>query len=194
MHPTTKQELRKIYREKRMLLADDEFHRLNQQLLSRVKQVDFTAFLTVHLFLPIKGNHEPDTYAIATWLRQQYPTIRLALSRSDRTTLSMQHFLWDEKTELNTNDWGIPEPENGIAIPPDEINAVFVPLLAFDRQGHRVGYGKGFYDRFLRVCRPDTAKIGLSLFEPVPEIKDTNAWDIRLDQCITPLSSWNFAG
>ncbi|MBK1442078.1 5-formyltetrahydrofolate cyclo-ligase [Parapedobacter sp. ISTM3] len=192
MHPTTKSELRKIYREKRMLLADQEFKQLNHQLLTQVKKVDFPAHSTIHIFLPIKGNHEPDTYAIAAWLRQRFPHVRLALSKSNRTNLSMQHYVWEEGTVLNVNHWGIPEPDSGTTVPSAEIDIVFVPLLAFDRQGHRVGYGKGFYDRFLQACRPDTVKIGLSLFEPVNSIEDADNWDVRLNKCITPWVIWNF--
>ena len=47
---------------------------------------------------------------------------------------------------------------------------VFVPLLAFDKAGNRVGYGKGFYDLFLSECRQDVIKVGLSFFEAEEEI------------------------
>ena len=188
----TKLELRKIYREKRRALSVEEFHRLNKQLISRVEQLDFTRFSTIHLFLPIQGNREPDTYAIANWLRTVHPGIRLLLSKSNTETYSMQHVIWDEKTVLKVNQWGIPEPENGISVSPAAIDAVFVPLLAFDQQGHRVGYGKGFYDRFLGECRSDTHKIGLSLFQAVPAITDVNEHDMVLDTCVTPHYIWQF--
>jgi 5-formyltetrahydrofolate cyclo-ligase len=63
---------------------------------------------------------------------------------------------------------------------------VFVPLLAFDKKGHRVGYGKGFYDRFLSDCKPETIKIGLSFFEAEESISAILPSDIRLDFCVTP--------
>ena len=69
---------------------------------------------------------------------------------------------------------------------------VLVPLLCFDESGHRVGYGKGFYDRFLTKCRPDTQKVGLSYFPPVKEITDADSFDIRLDLCLTPEKVWRF--
>jgi 5-formyltetrahydrofolate cyclo-ligase len=56
----------------------------------------------------------------------------------------------------------------------------------FDRRGFRVGYGKGFYDKFLSECRADCLKIGLSYFEPIDEISDAQNFDVRLDCCITP--------
>jgi 5-formyltetrahydrofolate cyclo-ligase len=73
------------------------------------------------------------------------------------------------------------------------LDVVFIPLLAFDEKGNRVGYGKGFYDRFLAKCRPETVKIGLSFFEATPEITDVSPDDIRLDWCVTPEKVYSFS-
>src|SRR5690606_25517241 len=144
MHMPTKYELRRIYREKRILMSAVELGRLNELLLNQVKQLSVEAFRTIHLFLPIAGNHEPDTYAIANWLRTEHPHIRLAISKSNPATSTMTSLLWEENTLLIENQWKIPEPEYGQTIEASEIDALFVPLLAFDRKGNRVGYGKGF--------------------------------------------------
>ena len=72
------------------------------------------------------------------------------------------------------------------------IDVVFVPLLAFDKLGHRVGYGKGFYDKFLRGCRPKIIKIGLSFFEIEKPIEDTHLNDVNLDYCVTPKHIYMF--
>jgi 5-formyltetrahydrofolate cyclo-ligase len=61
-----------------------------------------------------------------------------------------------------------------------------LPLLCFDKHGHRVGYGKGYYDNFLGDCRPETIKIGLSLFEVEDEIDAIYADDVPLNFCVTP--------
>ena len=192
MHSLTKHELRKIYREKRMNLPVELFQSLNNQLMAQVKTLDIGTFSTLHLFLPIKGNHEPDTYAIAEWLKLEYPQLQLILSKTEHGTYDMRHFIWNAATILKLNRWGIPEPVGGIAITPQEIDAIFVPLLAFDTRGNRVGYGKGFYDRFLSECRPTAVKIGLSLFEAERLISDTDTYDVALDACITPTQIWNF--
>jgi len=73
-----------------------------------------------------------------------------------------------------------------------EIDMVLVPLLCFDRQGHRVGYNKGFYDKFLKRCRPDCLKIGLGYFPPEAAIDDISSFDVKLDHCITPESIFDF--
>ena len=87
---------------------------------------------------------------------------------------------------------GIPEPLSGVAITPQQIEVVFVPLLVFDLLGHRVGYGKGYYDRFLGECRKSTIKVGLSFFDPVNKIEDIDNHDIALDYALTPRETYAF--
>jgi 5-formyltetrahydrofolate cyclo-ligase len=70
---------------------------------------------------------------------------------------------------------------------------VLIPLLAFDRQGFRVGYGKGFYDRFLSLLSQKTIKIGLSNFAPVERIEDINKYDVKMDFCVTTEQVWHFS-
>ena len=77
-------------------------------------------------------------------------------------------------------------PDASEEVPSSKIEVVFIPLLAFDKQGNRVGYGKGFYDKFLAECNPNTIKIGLSFFEPEELISDVNTKDIQLYYCVTP--------
>jgi 5-formyltetrahydrofolate cyclo-ligase len=88
--------------------------------------------------------------------------------------------------------WGIPEPVGGVVLNPSDFDIVLIPLLAFDLAGNRVGYGKGFYDRFLVNCRPDCLKIGISLFDPVTLIQDVEGHDIRLDIAISPAQLYDF--
>ena len=89
-------------------------------------------------------------------------------------------------TKIKKNSYNIPEPVEGIEVPDTKIDVVFVPLLAYDEEGNRVGYGKGVYDRFLKKCRPETIKIGLSFFSPEEKIEDVSSNDIKLDFCVTP--------
>ena len=98
----------------------------------------------------------------------------------------MTHFLLTDNTTIRKDDYNIPEPVDGIEINSTQMEVVFVPLLAFDKAGNRVGYGKGFYDRFLANCKPETIKIGLSFFEAEEEIFEASVDDIKLDYCVTP--------
>ena len=76
----------------------------------------------------------------------------------------LKHFLLTDNTLIKKNKWNVPEPVDGFEIDANKIDVVFIPLLAFDDQGHRVGYGKGYYDAFLASCKPDVIKVGLSFF------------------------------
>lgn len=94
--------------------------------------------------------------------------------------------------EFANSDWGIPEPVGGTVVKPTDFDIVLLPLLTFDLNGNRVGYGKGFYDRYLVNCRPDCLKIGISLFEPVDLIEEVESHDIPLDIAICPAKLYDF--
>ena len=92
-----------------------------------------------------------------------------------------------DQTVIKVNTYGIPEPEgNQFEVSPKDIDVVFVPLLAIDKNGNRVGYGKGFYDRFLSQCRPDIVKVGVSLFEPTDLEIPKDPSDVSMNQLVTP--------
>lgn len=188
----TKRELRAIFKEKRSILTGSDIDLLNERLLAKIQQFDWHGLEYVHTFLPIQKHIEPDTYRLVDWLRNAFPYLKIIVSKSDLKTNLMEHFVWEEDLILEVNRWGIEEPVEGKPVVPLQLDAVIVPLLVFDQKGHRVGYGKGFYDRFLATCRPDCLTIGLSFFAPITEIKDVTPFDISLDFCITPERIYKF--
>ena len=105
----------------------------------------------------------------------------------------MTNYLLTDNTKFQKKSTNIFEPIDGIEVPNAKIDVVFVPLLAYDKKGNRVGYGKGFYDKFLAECNPNTIKIGLSFFEPEELILDVNPTDIQLNYCVTPNRVLNFS-
>ncbi|MEP6787240.1 MAG: 5-formyltetrahydrofolate cyclo-ligase, partial [Acidobacteriota bacterium] len=112
--------------------------------------------------------------------------------RVEHVSGEIESVAFGPETEFVENKWGIREPVDGQSANHGDIDMVLLPLLCFDRRGHRVGYGKGFYDRFLGKCRPDCVKIGLSYFPPEAEIDDVNELDVKLDRCITPERAFDF--
>lgn len=142
-----------------------------------------------HIFLPITEKNEVDTTFIIPVLqgRDKHVIIPKVTGEGELT-----HYLLSDNTLLKKNKWNIPEPQGGIEISETRIDVVFIPLLAFDREGYRVGYGKGFYDRFLKKCREDVVKIGLSFFPPVDRITDRESHDVPLDHCVTPEEVFSF--
>jgi 5-formyltetrahydrofolate cyclo-ligase len=104
----------------------------------------------------------------------------------------MTHYLLTDNTKFKKNKYNILEPLYGLEVPVAKIDVIFVPLLAFDIKGNRVGYGKGFYDKFLAKCKPETVKIGLSFFEAEEKIEDVSENDIQLNYCVTPNNIFTF--
>ena len=188
----TKQTLRKTYLARRMDLSPAEYAAANDGLLAGFQQINFDHINYISMFLPMLERREPDTFLLIGWLKQNHPAINLAFPKTNFAASSMVHFKDDAELEIDSNDYGIPEPIKGNTIDNSEIDMVIVPLLAFDERGYRVGYGKGFYDRFMAQCKTGTQFIGLSFFEPVDAIDDIDQYDIDLHQCITPQKIWKF--
>lgn len=189
----TKQELRKIYQQKRAALSEAEYSQLTFRLYQNFfSNIDLSFVRVLHTFLPIIEKKEVDTWLIIDRIKREFPHIRISIPKVNAQTGMLDSFYFEGPHQLTTNRWGIPEPKQGVATESEKIDLVLIPLLAYDTKGHRVGYGKGFYDKFLTTCRPNSKKIGLSFFEAEEEIKDTNVFDIRMDQCITPYGVINF--
>lgn len=188
----TKQELRNDYIERRRQLESSDIHVFSENILTLFRTLNFSDIHFLHIFYPMTGKHEVDSLLLAEWIRNKYPEIRLLLPKTNLTTHRLEHIIWTEETPLAMNKWGITEPEHGESIQPELIDMVIVPLLAFDKLGNRLGYGKGFYDRFLKECREDVIKAGLSFFDPEELLEEMAEHDVPLDLCITPTRIWKF--
>lgn len=182
----TKKEIRKQFLEKRKALSVGACTQLNQALYSAFfASVDLSFVRVLHTFLPIDSNREPDTWPIIDRIKREFPNVQISIPRVGPNDM-LENFFFDNPSQLKTSSWGIPEPTGGQPTPVSRIDMVIVPLLAIDKSGHRVGYGRGYYDRLLHATRKDCQKIGFSFFPPVEEIEDITERDVRLNQCITP--------
>ncbi len=188
----TKAEIRKVYKEKRLQLSHQQIEKFTDLLLINFQQIQLPFLSCIHTYMASEKLGEADTSAITRFLQFKNPGLKILIPKIDIISGSMQHFLFDDEMELVHNLFGIAEPVTGEITEPDEIDLVLVPLLAFDVNGYRVGYGKGYYDKFLLQCREDVIKIGLSFFEPVDEIDDINQFDISLNYCVTPQQGYEF--
>ncbi len=182
-----KQEARKYYLAQRKNLNPDIVRRYNKQ----IKDLFFENFSLekvkhLHTFLPAAKFNEVDTFGIIHPIWQQCHTTKIVVPTTDFDKNELVHFVLQSSTPLQENHWGILEPVGAKIVEATQIDLVLVPLLAYDRQGHRVGYGKGFYDKFLAKCPKHTLKIGLSFFEPIDSIEGLNEYDIALDGVISP--------
>lgn len=155
-------------------------------------EIDLSGVRSVHTFVRIAKLNEIDSSAIYFRLWRDHPSIVTLAPRMAAGTGELESVEFDDSTQMKANDWGISEPAGENISDPSVIDLVLVPLLCFDDFGDRVGYGKGYYDRFLARCRPDCLKVGLNLFPPVALIDGINENDVPLDICITPERIYRF--
>lgn len=172
------------------------FELKNVQLLNQI--IEFMRPLPRNLMLmsfhSLEHQREVLTSPIHTLLINEPYFHQLIFPKVEKTTGQLIPYLTDKKSKFLRSDWGILEPQDDttVRLTPGDIDLIFIPLLAVDTQGHRVGYGKGFYDRFLAETKPNVIKIGLALNEPIEPIEDLNPFDVALDFTITPLSIYRF--
>ncbi|KAB1069816.1 5-formyltetrahydrofolate cyclo-ligase [Tamlana haliotis] len=182
--------LRKTYKALRRNLTEDQAEDLSLAISNQLLKLPIWKHSFYHIFLTIAELKEINTDYILNILSGKDKNI--LISKSDFKTGEMHSFLLTDNTVIKKNSYNIPEPVDGIPIENSKTDVVFIPLLAFDLQGNRVGYGKGFYDRFLAQCRPETIKIGLSFFEAEAETIETFETDVKLDYCVTPNKVYQF--
>lgn len=185
----TKVSLRQEYRKRRDQLNEDQIADWSIDISNRCLKIDLWEYSFYHLFMTSAKNNEVDTSYLLSIIqgKDKQPIVSKMLDDQ-----SLEHFLLTDQIILKLNRFGVPEPLSGIVINPQQIDVVFVPLLIFDHQGHRVGYGKGYYDRFLGECNRDTLKVGLSFFDPVSKIEDIDTNDVPLDYAVTPRETYAF--
>lgn len=192
-----KKVLRSKYKVLRQSLTQEEIEDKSLAIANQLLRMDTVPSgrlvwdkLYYHLFLTIEEQKEINTEYMLQILAGKDKEI--VISKCEFSTLGMTHFLLTDNTKIKKNSYNVPEPVDGLEVPDTKIDVVFVPLLAYDKQGNRVGYGKGFYDNFLSKCKPETIKIGLSFFPPEEKINDVSANDVKLDFCVTPEEIYKF--
>lgn len=193
----TKAALRRAALPRRQALTKAEVAERSQLLSDHLfRHFPVAQWRWLHVFLPLARKNEQDTWPIIHRLWAERLPVRLAAPVVQPDGISLKHYELTSDTPLITSRWGIPEPVASPAaeVLPPQLDAVLVPLLACDEQGQRVGYGGGFYDRFLAACRPGTLFIGLNVLddEPVPALADVLPTDMPLHACLTPARVWNF--
>lgn len=186
----TKKELRIKYKALRNHLSENDIEVMSLAIANKVLTLPIWEKTYFHIFLPIIEQKEVNTEFILHLLSGKDK--ETVVSKCDFETRLLVHFLLTDNTKIIKNKYNIPEPDDGLEVPTNKIDVVFVPLLAFDKAGHRVGYGKGFYDRFLLECNPETIKIGLSFFEAEDLIGDIFENDVKVDYCVTPNAVYRF--
>lgn len=178
--------LRQQFKEFRKNLSAAERENASAVILKQASTYFDLPNKKISLFLPITRFLEINTWP---FLKEIPAEFYLPVVQENN---QLAHIKYESMAQIKVNDWGIPEPTFGDTIQVELLDIVFVPLLAIDQKGYRVGYGKGFYDQFLINCNPNCIFVGLSYFDPIPEISDLHEFDIPLHYCVTPSKIWDF--
>ena len=181
-----KAELRKLYKEKRKAISPKERAALSAFIIERLGANFELKGKTISVFLPIDRFNE-----ILTWSLLSIDDLEKGLPVLEGED-GLKHIRYTEMNQIKVSDWGIPEPQYGEEIKPEQIDLVVVPFLAIDKNGYRVGYGKGYYDRFLAQCRTDCVFVGVGYFDKFDVIDDLHESDVSLDYLITPTKIHQF--
>jgi len=175
-------ELRSHYRKIRSKFTSEQIEDFSIEIMNHCLKLNLWNKSIYHLFMSSEQNNEINTSLLLSILQGKD---KLTVIPKILDGYELEHYLLADQTPLKLNRWGIPEPKSGIKINPNQIDVVFVPLIIFDLEGHRIGYGKGYYDRFLAKCRKETIKVGLSYFDPIEKIEDIKSHDIPINFGIT---------
>ena len=185
-----KKDLRKIYLEKRMTLSKDEVNFLSERIFDKfILQFNVIENQKVSIFLPISKFNEINTLEFIKFLWSKKVNVFIP-KIIDKDLISIK---FTSETILIQNSWGILEPlsnQNEETV----FDYVITPLLYCDSFGNRVGYGKGFYDKFFQTINSDAKKIGVNYFAPTDIIDDISELDVKLDYLITPDEILSFSG
>ena len=186
-----KENIRQQYLEKRQALSPKELEIISEKITHSLFSNFQFEKKKISMFLPIERTKEINTYRI--WEKAMSFDAQVSIPKVDGKSKELKQILFESEDQLEISSWGIPEPNRGRIVAAEHFDIVIVPLLAIDKNGNRVGYGKGFYDRFLSKCSPRCKFIGLSHFDDLSEkIEDCTTDDIRLDACVTPNHIYRF--
>jgi len=180
--------LRSHYKKKRLSLTKQEVDHLSQRVFKQLDKLNIWKFKHYHIFISISKYNELDTSSIIYKLKSEQKIIIVPKISNNE----LVHVAINDETEFSLNKYGIEEPSDGNHFIIENLDLIFIPLLAFDLEGHRVGYGKGYYDKFLKLTNNSSLKIGLSFFDPINKIQDIDDNDVKLDYCITPTQVHKF--
>ena len=187
-----KSTVRKEFLQRRMDILEEELQQQTALIAFNFKKLSLPAVKYLLSYNPVLSRREFDVSVCEDILKQQNPSLNIAWPRIHVDMLDMEAGLVEREGLFIKNRFNILEPISGAIIAPDQLDVIFVPLVAFDVRGYRVGYGKGYYDKYLARCRADAVKVGFSFFEAVEYIEDIDDFDVPLNFCITPQRIYEF--
>jgi len=187
-----KKEARKIYNQKRKDISYSDKLKWDDLILINFQTIEMPFLQAVFSFYPMEERNEINAFLLTDYLHFRNPNLKVCYPKMDSNEPNMEAVACKADTVFEANAINILEPLETEIIPPEDIDLVLVPMLLCDVLGNRVGYGKGYYDRYFSRCNSSCLKVGLSYFEPVDKIDDADEFDVALDFCITPQKAYVF--
>ncbi len=184
MNPKTL--VRKLVLTNRKLLTEDYVDQASERIADRLLHwlQNQSQIRTIHTFLPIRANREVNTWILLRSLQSN--GYRTVTSCTDFVAQTMEHFLVDQDTQYEEDSYGIPSPQGAQKIDLRDLDLILVPALVLDKLGGRIGYGKGYYDKFLNQTKPQVRKVGLNLTSTLDHCGYLESHDKKVDWIITP--------
>lgn len=176
----TKNQLRKQFKVKRNNYNSSLLIDYNNKIFDKV-----ISFIRKHscknIFIYVSKNNEVDTKKIIRYLlNNKYNVI---VPKSDFNNNEIIPVQINSLKDLKESKFGLLEPVNDNMFEPDNLDVIFIPGIVFDKSGYRIGYGKGFFDRFLNNS-VNKLKIGLAYSFQILKNIPADKYDIKLDGII----------
>ncbi|TVR18070.1 MAG: 5-formyltetrahydrofolate cyclo-ligase [Balneolaceae bacterium] len=176
-----KAELRKYFLKKRAALSLQFVDEKSREIVKRIVNLDaFKQAKVIHCYASISKKREADTVEFISACKRLGKTIIMpkVLPKGE-----MVHIEVKNQTLFKENKWGVEEPLEGKSVQADYPDFIVVPMVAGDNNRNRIGYGKGYYDRFL--SRTKGVKVGI-LFEcqMFDGLLPTEVFDVPLDMLV----------
>lgn len=177
-----KNEIRQKLLKVRNKLNQEAYREKSTRIITRLKaQPEFIDAGIIHCYVSMNDRKEVDTHGLLQDLVRSEKKPVVSITHFEDGTLS--HRYLDSLDDLRENKWGVLEPVEGEDANVSDLELVIVPMVGGDAEKNRIGYGKGFYDRFLQnVSCP---KIGLLFDDCLVQSIPVEPFDISLDKCIT---------
>ncbi len=177
-----KEELRQTLLERRKSISGPDYYGASADIIEELKeQREYQNAETIHCYVSINKRREVETRALIK--EMLFKGKKVVVPITDFENGILDHIQLRSFDDLKENKWGVLEPNGGEQVSLDEMELVIVPMVGADEQCNRIGYGKGFYDRFLKEV--SCPKIGLIFEQNVIEEIPVEEFDVPMDKIIT---------
>lgn len=174
--------MRKDLLSRRSRIPEDQYYSKSGEIIETLQRLpEVSGAQIIHCYISMNQRREVNTHSLLKELMKKGHTVAVPLTHME--TGELTHVVLKDFNQLKSNRWGVLEPVQGERISEEELDLVIVPMVGGDALCNRIGYGKGFYDRFLQkvACPAIGLLFECCLVEEIP----VEPFDVRLNKLIT---------